>query len=88
MIEPLSFGNIGDSGINEIWQNEEYLKFRSAHEDRIVLGQDCLARQFDLFDFPGSVRRRNGNCDRELSRLLKDYPYPETCRSCYKAYGI
>ncbi len=88
VIEPLSFGNIGESGMKDIWQNEEYVKFRSAHENRKDVGQDCLARQFDLFDFPGSVRCRNGDGEKELKGFLKDYPYPEACRSCYKAYGI
>jgi MoaA/NifB/PqqE/SkfB family radical SAM enzyme len=74
-IEKVSFGNIFRDSFSEIWNCENYEKFRNLFMER---ERDFRELYFSLWDSP---RMKNSQGD------LLPRP-PESCKTCHKILGI
>jgi MoaA/NifB/PqqE/SkfB family radical SAM enzyme len=82
-IERKSFGNIEQHSFMEIWESEDYRKFRSLYARR-------LAINVKAFDYIDGLQSKNAALAgfEKLEAMLRENPLPSVCRSCYKAYNL
>ena len=64
----------------DIWNSEEYGKFRKPFEERRDI---CEGMQFGMTDDGGFEE-----LSEDLFSSVQRHPLPEVCRGCYKALGI
>ena len=76
-VPQLSFGNIREEDFSTIWNQEVYRSFRKTFEDRRQ-AQRNIGSVFDAVSSRGSSTQDQ----------LEPPPLSESCRTCYKAYGI
>jgi MoaA/NifB/PqqE/SkfB family radical SAM enzyme len=76
-VDPVIFGNINAEELPAVWGKEDYRSFRKVFEDRLK-AQRNAASIFDAVSNPGSA----------LQEIIEPPPLCESCRTCYKAYGI
>jgi len=76
-VDPVIFGNINTEELPAVWGKEDYRSFRKVFEDRLK-AQRNAASIFDAVSNPGSA----------LQEIIEPPPLCESCRTCYKAYGI
>jgi MoaA/NifB/PqqE/SkfB family radical SAM enzyme len=74
------FGNLKESELMDIWNSEEYRKFRKPFEERRDI---CGGTRFGMTDDGGFEE-----IDVETFRSLSGHPLPDVCYGCYKALGI
>jgi MoaA/NifB/PqqE/SkfB family radical SAM enzyme len=76
-VEPKIFGNINGDDLAFVWNKDEYRTFRRVFEDRLK-AQRNAASIFDAVAGRGSAPQE----------IVEPPPLSESCRTCYKAYGI
>jgi len=76
-VEPMIFGNINTEDLPEVWGKEDYRSFRKVFEDRIK-AQRNISSIVDAISSPNAA----------LLEVIEPPPLCESCRTCYKAYGI
>jgi MoaA/NifB/PqqE/SkfB family radical SAM enzyme len=76
-VEPKTFGNINAEDLPSIWNKEDYRSFRKVFEDRLGARRNA-ASIFDAVASRGSAPQED----------VEPPPLSESCRTCYKAYGI
>jgi MoaA/NifB/PqqE/SkfB family radical SAM enzyme len=76
-VEPKTFGNINGEELASVWNKEEYRTFRKVFEDRLK-AQRNAASIFDAVAGRGAAPQE----------IVEPPPLAESCRTCYKAYGI
>jgi len=76
-VEPMIFGNINAEELPAVWGKEDYRSFRKVFEDRLK-AQRNVASIFDAMSSPSPA----------LQEIIEPPPLCESCRTCYKAYGI
>jgi len=76
-VDPLIFGNIHEEDLPAVWGKEAYRSFRKVFEERLR-AQRNAASIFDAVSNPGAA----------LQEIIEPPPLCESCRTCYKAYGM
>ncbi len=76
-VEPRVFGSIASEELLAVWNKEEYRDFRKIFEDRLKARRNP-ASIFDAVSGGSSGTRE----------IVEPPPLSESCRTCYKAYGI
>ncbi len=75
--EPKFFGNINTEDLLPVWSKDDYQSFRKVFEDRLKAQQNVAS----IFD---AVSNRSST----PQEIIEPPPLSESCRTCYKAYGI
>jgi hypothetical protein len=84
-VTQLSFGNINNQDLIEIWDSREYREFRGKFIKRAeILVRAYKDTDFDLFRTLDRMKR----AEREVKESIETHPLPYVCSTCYKAYGI
>lgn len=82
--EPLSFGNVQNRSLAEIWENQQYRQFRDTfrkrkdYRDRKLTGIGC--------SFAGSAQLDAAVA--AITHYLSKHPPPHSCRACAKLDGF
>lgn len=78
-LNTLTFGNVEDEELADIWNSEGYRRFRGYFERRrrSVADEPSIENPFSLMDFTPDEQG-----DGEVP------PVPPSCRTCYKQYGF
>jgi hypothetical protein len=76
-VEPKHFGNIDTEELSPVWSKDDYRSFRKVFEDRIRAGRNVAS----IFD---AVSNRSSS----PQEIFAPPPLSDSCRTCYKAYGI
>jgi len=76
-VEPKTFGNINGEELASVWNKDEYRAFRKVFEDRLKARRNVAS----IFD---AVSNRSS----PPQETIEPPPLSESCRTCYKAYGI
>jgi MoaA/NifB/PqqE/SkfB family radical SAM enzyme len=76
-VEPKTFGNINAEDLPSVWGKDVYQSFRKVFEDRLKAQRNAAS----LFD---AVSNRSS----PPQEIVAPPPLSESCRTCYKAYGI
>ncbi|MDY6820363.1 MAG: radical SAM protein [Deferribacterota bacterium] len=79
-IKKLSFGNIDSDELSDIWESKAYKEFRDSFNNRIIASERILPMELTMAAL--------GEYGKKYENMLKKYPLPNVCRSCYKAYGV
>jgi hypothetical protein len=79
-IKKLSFGNIVSNELCDVWESKNYKEFRDSFNKRINASQKILPIEMTM----AALDEYN----KKYENMLKKYPLPDVCRSCYKAYGV
>jgi MoaA/NifB/PqqE/SkfB family radical SAM enzyme len=84
-VPQLSFGDINNQDLIEIWDSREYREFRGKFIKRAeILVRAYKDIDFDLFRTLDIIKR----AEREVKESIEIHPLPYVCSTCYKAYGI
>jgi MoaA/NifB/PqqE/SkfB family radical SAM enzyme len=84
-VPQLSFGDINNQDLIEIWDSREYREFRGKFIKRAeILVRAYKDIDFDLFRTLDIMKR----AEREVKESIEIHPLPYVCSTCYKAYGI
>jgi MoaA/NifB/PqqE/SkfB family radical SAM enzyme len=76
-VEPKAFGNIGAEDLPAVWRKGDYQSFRKVFEDRLKARRNVA-----------SIFEAVSNRSSPPQEIIDPPPLSESCRTCYKAYGI
>jgi MoaA/NifB/PqqE/SkfB family radical SAM enzyme len=84
LVKQVCFGNVQKQDLLEIWSSSAYKSFRSIYQNRLNIMQKFygeavfgMGRAYEL-----------DAAENALKKEMKQYPLPQACRLCYKAYNI
>lgn len=79
--QALTFGSLQEQDMEDIWQGEEYRRFRRFFVNRLQNHHE-IVRELSVRSFPDL-----NEFSSRFDRTLAENPFPPVCRQCYKAYG-
>lgn len=83
-LQRLCFGNIAEKDFMEIWESDAYRDFRKIYNNRLNL----INRAYSDIKFSTGGFKEIENIEKSMKSKLSEYPLPQVCRTCYKAYDI
>lgn len=81
---PVIFGNLADRSLREIWEGEEYRKFRETWRKRLAFHDEKLGRV--TYSLAGSTELEKAVVD--INEYFERHPVPDACAFCLKKDGF